>query len=358
MMQSSLLLCGAPLVAGHASMIRPTSWLDPDGKLEMPDARNKAGCTGHRAPGQKIGEATQGCLPEWYSNFTHIPGEPTINATSPLLTIENCVSKPTANYCLFNGTLPGVGHVELPDWTKRNPWRAPGTAPVWSPCGIDGGNPWGCPKGNPKPNGCLLGGYGYGPDGRSLPGNTRPTEWTAGEGVEVQWSITANHGGGYQYRLCPLPATGRQDLTEECFQQRPLAFAGDQSWVEFDNKTRVAFRAMRTNEGTSPAGSTWTRNPIPGCVSKSKIIGPFANGDFVDCDHPQFEPVVAGLHGFSANCLLKPCLESHTIVDLIQVPDVPPGDYVVGFRYDAEQTSQVWQSCADVRISSSGALTV
>ena len=162
-----------------------------------------------------------------------------------------------------------------------------------------------------------------------------------------------------QYRLCPLPATGRMDLTEECFQQTPLAFVSDESWVEFTNKSRVAFKAMRTNEGTSPAGSTWTRNPIPGCVSKRKTVGPFFNGDLVDCDHPQFEPVVPGLYGFSSQCITKPCLASHTIVDLIQVPaDVPPGDYVVGFRYDAEHTSQVWQSCADVRISSSGAVQV
>ena len=32
----------------------------------------------------------------------------------------------------------------------------------------------------------------------------RPTGvvWTAGETVEVSWAIEANHGGGYQYRLC------------------------------------------------------------------------------------------------------------------------------------------------------------
>jgi hypothetical protein len=271
--------------------------------------------------------------------------------------MQNCVTHPTASWCKLNGTtLPGVGLVELPDWTKKNPWRAPGSAPVWSPCGIDGGNPWGCPRGNPKPDGCLIGGYGYGPDGRTLKGNTNPTEWTAGEQVEVQWSLTANHGGGYQYRLCPLPAAGRQALTEECFQQTPLAFVGETSWYEFTNKSRIAYKAMRTSDGTTPAGSTWSRNPTPGCVSK--FLGPFSNGDATDCAGPEFEPTVPGVYGFSSNCMLGfSCMESHTIVDLVQVPaDVPPGDYVVGFRYDAEHTSQVWQQCADVRISSSVAV--
>ena len=70
------------------------------------------------------------------------------------------------------------------------------------------------------------------------------TEWVAGGVAEVGWGIIANHGGGYQYRLCRWgssylissliynviydnqlcrkPETGMADLTEECFQQMPL----------------------------------------------------------------------------------------------------------------------------------------
>eukprot|EP01045_Picozoa_sp_COSAG04_P054569 COSAG04_NODE_24459_length_321_cov_1.405405_1_plen_47_part_10 len=40
--------------------------------------------------------------------------------------------------------------------------------------------------------------------------------------VEVIWQILANHGGGYQYRLCPADEPG--GLTEECFFRTPLAF--------------------------------------------------------------------------------------------------------------------------------------
>ena len=33
--------------------------------------------------------------------------------------------------------------------------------------------------------------------------------------------------------------------------------------------------------------------------------------------------------------------------------ELPPGDYVLGFRWDAEETAQVWASCSDVAITAS-----
>ena len=38
--------------------------------------------------------------------------------------------------------------------------------------------------------------------------------WKAGDVVEVAWTLQANHGGGYSYRLCPAD----EPLTEACFQ--------------------------------------------------------------------------------------------------------------------------------------------
>ena len=104
---------------------------------------------------------------EWYSNFTHITVPPTIPNKSPLRTYKDVL-----------GT----------DWTKANPWRAPGTAAVFGPCGIDGGNPEGCPVGNPKGSGCAGGGYGHGPDAREINfTSVLTTEWRAGEVVDVAW---------------------------------------------------------------------------------------------------------------------------------------------------------------------------
>ena len=45
--------------------------------------------------------------------------------------------------------------------------------------------------------------------------------WKAGTAVEVGWTIEAQHGGGYSYRLAPFGAEG---LTEELFTKIPLDF--------------------------------------------------------------------------------------------------------------------------------------
>lgn len=35
----------------------------------------------------------------------------------------------------------------------------------------------------------------------------------------------------------------------------------------------------------------------------------------------------------------------------MEVPnDLPSGDYLLSWRWDCEQSAQVWQNCADVRI--------
>ena len=47
------------------------------------------------------------------------------------------------------------------------------------------------------------------------------TVWKRGQTAKARWQMTAQHGGGYQFRLCPAD----QPLTEACFQQTPLEFA-------------------------------------------------------------------------------------------------------------------------------------
>lgn len=40
------------------------------------------------------------------------------------------------------------------------------------------------------------------------------------------------------------------------------------------------------------------------------------------------------------------------IVDQIIIPAyVPPGKYVLGFRWDCEETAQIWSTCSDIEIS-------
>jgi hypothetical protein len=38
-------------------------------------------------------------------------------------------------------------------------------------------------------------------------------------------------------------------------------------------------------------------------------------------------------------------------VDTLMVPaDLVPGDYVLGWRWDCEQTPQIWASCSDITL--------
>ena len=39
------------------------------------------------------------------------------------------------------------------------------------------------------------------------------------------------------------------------------------------------------------------------------------------------------------------------VVDTLQLPRaLPPGEYVLGWRWDCEESNQVWASCSDVTI--------
>ena len=50
--------------------------------------------------------------------------------------------------------------------------------------------------------------------------------YAGGEAAEVYWVSNAYHRGGYAYRLCRVPDGQYWKVTEECFQQGHLNFAG------------------------------------------------------------------------------------------------------------------------------------
>merc|ERR550519_988674 len=147
-------------------------------------------------------------------------------------------------------------------YSSKNPWYSPGSAPVYSPCGVAGGNPIGCPEGSKNQkfgDECHRGGWAYGPKAEDYylaPGfpDVVTTEWKAGDVVEAAWGMSANHGGGYTYRLCKVPKEGIRALTEECFQQGHLEFFGNKLAIQTGENvsSRVEYEALRTREGTFP----------------------------------------------------------------------------------------------------------
>jgi len=251
-------------------------------------------------------------------------------------------SAPTNNDPAFltftRPTYPGDSR----NWTANHPWRAPGTAVPLDACGLAGGS---------TKNNDAAGGYGnitvageQGFPGSRLPPVARPPTWAAGSVVNVSWAISANHGGGYVYRLC----SADEELTEACFQQTILPFEGETSWLRWADGHEVAIPAVRLGEGTHPAGSVWTRNPIPAC---SGMGGGYQN---TGCEVPQFAPPP----GCNETCWgYQPCDECATvempaIVDSVRLPaDLSAGDYVVSWRWDTEQTMQVWNGCGDVTVA-------
>ena len=117
------------------------------------------------------------------------------------------------------------------DWTRFNPWRAPGSAPVYDPCGRASGGPHATPGHGEFTNTTYA---RIGDMGSRLPKLPSGAVWKAGDVVETVWSLRANHGGGFQWRLCPV----EEPLTEACFQARPLPFVGQQS-IQYANGTRM-----------------------------------------------------------------------------------------------------------------------
>ena len=250
------------LVNSHGNMVLPMPWWDKDqvgwawemgtghlteigcGVLDLPE--------GTEFDAQANEKQEEDCMQFWFSNGVEIPG----NATIPPE-----MSQPEVT---CNGNAGNNNQVKFP-------WNAPGSAPVFSPCGTMGGMPNGCDNdgkgmfGDCCTENCGIFGLGNNTEEYAWP-DMPITEWFAGYHHEVAWYCTANHAGGYSYRLCKMPEGGISELTEECFQQTPLDFVGEEQWVNYqiDRETghRTEVQALQTTEGTFPEGSMWRANPL------------------------------------------------------------------------------------------------
>ena len=224
------------------------------------------------------------------------------------------------------------------DWTRFNPWRAPGLAPVYDACGRAGGGPTPT-AGHGEFTNTTFARFGD-LGSRVLPYYATGAVWEAGATVETTMSVRANHGGGWQYRLCPRAS----ELTEACFQQTPMDFARD-SRMTLKNGTTLDLTSTFVTDGTLPMGGTWVMNPIP---CSSDMQGGLAYQFEPPCD----ETTPPG-HLTEGVCSGE-WITNITVHDYLRVPEhLEAGDYVLGFRWDCESSAQVWQACADVTITKS-----
>lgn len=227
-------------VSGHATLVSP----DPrgqDGNLwYQVGCQIGCNCSGTSSKQLYVTPASFGCTR---------PMEPTNN--NPL----------TRSWNVNNLSPEG-------DYAKYNPWRAPGHAVPISGCGVASGFMVGGFerfKGGEKTfyQSAVPTGYKAGEVGTNVPAGVS-TKWTAGGTADISFAIDVNHGGGYQYRLCPKSAGV---ATESCFQQNPLSFATGNHTIHYSDGSRSDFLipAVDVTEGVNPTGSAWRRFPVPAC---------------------------------------------------------------------------------------------
>lgn len=274
------------------------------------------------------------------------------------------------------------------DWTRVNPWRAPGTAgwnnPNFQPCGINSGSKASFP--NP-PTSRDTSVPKAGP-GTALKSYGSSAVWKRGSTVEAAWAIYANHAGGYSYRLCKVSEDGSA-ATEECFQRTPLAFVGNTTEIRYTDsaKPSVTIPAVTTSVGTHPKGSMWRKNPVPMCNCDLGYDCFNFDGKDEDVDMVESKGGKDGKDMFQAysETHFRPGQTSHICPTGVQFPtavddalgaapfmpggkmtssafdymmvdklhvsaSLPAGEYILSWRWDCEETPQVWNSCADVTV--------
>jgi len=340
-------------VDAHGAMLTPPPRNAIDSTIPGMDWGNGSTHTGHLEPlGVSCANGTEPCKPGqsvfWFSQGC-TPGCETCDSQGQrVANWDHCAAtrkapfEPTLapQYRTANrNATPGT---EQDIW-KFQPWRSPGLAPVSDPCGMAGGSPI------PVYNGGEYVPTKYGKQGDlgSKVLAPRPTgiTWKAGGVANASWYIAFNHGGGYKYRLCP----SNQTLSEECFAkpEHQLEFASTEHVVLFKDGPRSIANTIVKEGG----GKGWMLNPIPmpnfvgsecddmkghpcgGCPCGSHYPGGNTHADFPN-------PFGRDLMG-----------KNTAIQDLLRVPQVPAGEYVLGFRWDCETSSQVWTSCADITIA-------
>merc|ERR1711970_1607843 len=136
-----------------------------------------------------------------------------------------------------------------------------------------------------------------------------------GEKLELQAALEEAEGTLEQEENKVL----RSQVTEECFQQGHLNFAGKTSWIYWKPNNEhfypdgwMPIELKTTRIGTTPEGSEWAKVNLPKRGSTH---------------------------------------DSWAFKDLVEVPEtLDPGHYVLSFRWDCQQSPQVWNACANIKI--------
>merc|ERR1712066_329476 len=118
---------------------------------------------------------------------------------------------------------------------------------------------------------------------------------------------------------------------------------GQQGFVWADG-SEFWFNGTYVTEGTVPEGSKWAMNPIP--RNDTRQTG--------ESFPPRCEEIPnCGSTEVNSKCRCSGMWGPYDllIVDILQIPaSLSPGKYVLGWRWDCEESTQIWSSCSDVII--------
>jgi len=189
-----------------------------------------------------------------------------------------------------------------------------------------------------------------------------PPAWAAGSRVDVGWNAYANHAGGYVYTLCKKSTfdacrDAHLGCVWGCFEATTLEWAAGSQRVQLKDD-RCAYVRMDALEKEGKGGHAWRYTPLPDHLQVS-------NGGEGRCTWDSVK-------GFSGEAVKKKFTESfgskdvcdsgrdaHNpkewhVTDKVKVPtNIPEGEYLLGWRWDAYMADQMWTNCADVTIVSS-----
>jgi len=322
-----LLACVWPAAHGHGGMVWPPIWQDGN-YLGLDEVHTNKIMSNPPVRDPKTNKTIDNTK-SWSTDQAYTGGHgPGAEKNGAHTNFDRCSTK------LSND------HGEYDCGELKHPWAAPGLAPIYGGgCGIQGGNPYGCPAHNdsrPPGSQCMpdqdRGTWSYGSSALVIDfPQATVTRWARGATVPVGF-VAIYHGGGYTYRLCKLPPDGKYSLSEECFARNILEFAEDRTYWRDSSQWSKWFddKWNDNSKWIDNSGKDWETEP---------------KSDLTDGTHP------AG----SAWRYIAPIDYKHWMEriykDLVKVPeDLEPGEYVLSWRWDAVSAPQVWVSCANIEI--------
>jgi len=329
----------------------------------------------------------------WFSQPMTIPGEPTLN---------------DAEYRTYNVDVKDGSH----DWSRKMPWRAPGQAPVrGSGCGVSVGAPVMIPNGGQAVPGYAMGTDGLElPEQEATEwqiGGVATVGFAivANHGGGYSWRLCKKSGAEINedcFQKTTLPFHGNHSW----LQYIDIIPTRDNSGPLKIPKIEIP-RVIVPADQVHPAGSHWARNPIPSCkycdqtkcggllpnLEEKVTVPPFdqlpenasqyggnewfkqegcaqqCSGEFLMQCPPgmtQFAEPAPGISSYAGHLTyygsfdltsLTPQMPvgieglEYSVMDEVKIPDhLEEGEYFLSWRWDCEQSPQIWQQCADIKL--------